>query len=154
VEKTVTLEKDAILSRVASGCSPVRIDEAADLSALYVSARGDNMILAFDPHRLETHPDDALLRVLRSGGTAPVGVRLFAADRLLAVADSNRFASGSGTLAILNPSAGGKDPPLQILPEGSFPRNISRSADGQTLYLTNYTSRTLEVIRLTNRPGK
>jgi hypothetical protein len=130
--------------------SPVRIDEAADRSALYVSARGDNVILVFDPHRLESDPGHALLRVLPSGGTAPVVVLLFAADRYLAVADSNRFASGAGSLAILNPSAGANDPPLQM----SFPRNITRGADSQTLYLTNYTTRTLDVLRLSNRPGR
>jgi hypothetical protein len=154
VAKALSLDHDAVLSRVASGCSPVRIDESADQSALYVSARGDNVILVFSPHRLESDPDHAMLRVLPTGGTAPVGVHLFGADRYLAVADSNRFASGSGTLAILSASGSPGTPPLQVLQERSFPRNISRSADGSTLYLTNYNSRTLEVIRVRSGSGR
>jgi DNA-binding beta-propeller fold protein YncE len=145
---------DAILSRVAAGCSPVRLAEAADSSVLFVSARGDDAILAFAPRLLEADPEHALLRALPSGGTAPVGMRLFAQDRMLAVADSNRFEDSDGTLAVLdvrNLSASSNGVPLKTLRAGKFPRNIGISHDGKTLFLTNYTSRTLQVIRIVNR---
>ena len=130
-------------------CSPVRIVEAADASRLYVSARGENAILEFDPHRLEKDPEHSLIRSFVSGGTAPVGVQLFMSDRFLAVANSNRFAEGNGNVAIFNVASNSEEKP-QILSAGGFPRNISLSADGSTLYLTNYKSRSLQVLKLSH----
>ena len=92
---------DAVLSRVASGCSPVRIIESEDSSALFVSARGDDKILVFHPVRLEHDPEHALIRTIPSGGPAPVGMALLNRDKYLAVANSNRFAESDGNLAIL-----------------------------------------------------
>jgi DNA-binding beta-propeller fold protein YncE len=81
-------------------------------------------------------------------------MRLFAQNRMLAVADSNRFEDSDGTLAVLdvrNLSASSNGVPLKTLRAGKFPRNIGISHDGKTLFLTNYTSRTLQVIRIVNR---
>jgi len=149
VRRAISFEPDAILARVASGCSPVRIVEATDASRLYVSARGDNAILAFDPHLLEQDPEHSLLRLFASGGTAPVGMRLFMNDRFLAVANSNRFADSNGSLAILNVAANVEPEPRRI-PAGGFPRNLSLSADRSTLYLTNYKSRSLQVLEMSH----
>jgi DNA-binding beta-propeller fold protein YncE len=152
--RAVRLETDAILSRVAAGCSPVRLAETADASLLFVSARGDDTILSFVPHLLESDGEHALLRALHSGGTAPVGMRLFGQDRMLAVANSNRFADSDGTVAILDVSDLSKPvdrAPLSTSTAGRFPRNIGISRDSKTLYLTNYTSRSLQVIQGTVR---
>jgi hypothetical protein len=149
--RAAALERDAIVGRIASGCSPVRIVESADAKVLFVSARGDNAILSFDTRLLEHQPEHAFLRSIPSGGTAPVGIRLFANDRYLAVANSNRFADANGNLAILDLSGDANHTQLQVLAAGGFPRNISRSADGSALYLTNYTSRSLQVVRLSGR---
>jgi 6-phosphogluconolactonase (cycloisomerase 2 family) len=128
----------------------VRLVETADSSVLFVSARGDDEILAFAPRLLESDPEHALLRAIPSGGTAPVGMRLFAQDRMLAVANSNRFADSNGTVAILDvsndSSSSGRVPP-KTWTAGGFPRNIGISQDGRTLYLTNYTSRSLQEIQ-------
>jgi DNA-binding beta-propeller fold protein YncE len=143
-------QSDPILARVAAGCSPVRLIESADSSILYASARGDDAILAFVPRLLESDPEHALLRALPSGGRAPVGMRLFDRDGKIAVANSNRFAEENGTVAILDVA---KHPdsssplPLKILPAGGFPRNIGISHDDRTLYLTNYRSRSLQVLQ-------
>jgi DNA-binding beta-propeller fold protein YncE len=145
-QRAVELDSNAILSRVAAGCSPVRLVETADSSTLFVSARGDDAILSFSPHLLELDPEHALLRVLPSGGTAPVGMRLFAQDRMLAVANSNRFADSDGTVAVLDVSSPVDHAPLKTWTAGAFPRNIGISRDGKTLYLTNYTSRSLQVV--------
>jgi hypothetical protein len=149
-QRAIDLESNAILSRVAAGCSPVRLIENADAARLFVSARGDNVILSFKPQLLESDPEHALLQAFSSGGTAPVGMRLFAQDRMLAVANSNRFADSNGTVAIFdvsnvsNPDIG---VPITTWVAGMFPRNIGVSRDGRTLYLTNYTSRSLQVIQ-------
>jgi len=112
VHRAISIAPDAVLARVASGCSPVRIVEATDSSRLYVSARGDNAILIFDPHGLEKDPEHSLLRSFASGGTAPVGMRLFMSDQFLAVANSNRFAEANGTLAILNVATNSEQRPI------------------------------------------
>jgi len=152
--RAIKLEQDAILSRVAAGCSPVRLVERADSSVLFVSARGDDRILAFTPHLLDDDPEHAFLRAIPSGGSAPVGVRLFGEDRMLAVANSNRFADSDGTVAILDVSdvsSSSNRIPLKTWPAGGFPRNIGVSKDGKILFLTNYRSRSLQVIRTSMR---
>jgi len=145
VERAVSGQGDPVLARVAAGCSPVRFVESNDASALYVSARGDDVILAFNPRILEADPEHAFVRAFPSGGTAPVGVRLFEHDQLLAVANSNRFADSDGNLTII-PVTGASTTPRRIFAAGQFPRNISASSDDKGLYLTNYTSRSLQVI--------
>jgi hypothetical protein len=150
----VALSSNAILSRVAAGCSPVRLVEDADSARLFVSARGNNVILAFNPLLIESDPEHALLRAIPSGGSAPVGMRLFSRDRMLAVANSNRFDDANGTFAILdvsNVSGLANHAPVATWTAGLFPRNVGISRDATTLYLTNYTSRSLQVIQTSVR---
>lgn len=142
------LRKSAILARISSGCSPVRLDETPDETTLFVTARGDNRVLAFDPQLLVSDSRHALRYAFDSNGTAPVGIRVFAHGRKLAVANSNRFAEGVGTAAIFNLSKS-KPPTLaRVIPAGTFPRNLTLGAKGHLLYLTNYGSRTLQLIRI------
>jgi len=138
--------ENPIAARVAAGCSPVRLAESADGSFLFVTARGDNAVFQYNAAILSTGSEHSFLRAIPSGGEAPVGLRLFDGDRLLAVANSNRFASTPGNLAIF---AVGKSPALlQTLPTGLFPRNIGTSALGRELLLTNYSSRTFSLIQV------
>jgi sugar lactone lactonase YvrE len=144
--------QDAVLSRTAAGCSPVRLIEASDASAIFVSARGDNAVLQFNPALLESDPDHAFLRSIPAGGDAAVGLLLFDHDRLLAVANSNRFANSAGSLALLSVAKPAEPSLLQTLPTGTFPRNLSLAPDGRSFYLTNYTSRSLERVVVASAP--
>jgi DNA-binding beta-propeller fold protein YncE len=77
-------------------------------------------------------------------------MRLFGEDRIVAVANSNRFADSDGTVAILDVSDvsnSSAHTPLKTWPDGGFPRNIGISKDGKILFLTNYRSRSVQVIR-------
>jgi hypothetical protein len=139
----------AILSTVNAGCSPVRMAETADESTLWVAARGDNRVLAFSTGMLEFNPGDSLLGYASSGGTAPVGIRLFDNDKLLAVANSNRFNTGTANSTILFVADPASASLVQTTPTGLFPREIWVGSDDATLYLTNYDSDTLEVISTT-----
>jgi DNA-binding beta-propeller fold protein YncE len=134
-----------VVAETAAGCSPVRAVETSDASALYVSARGDNRILAFSPRLLETDPDRALLKEFDSGGVAPVGIRLFSHEKMLLVDNSNRFRGSAGTIAVLDVSGRGKQPLRETIPSGQFPRDVSLSKDGRFLFVANYTSRSLQV---------
>jgi hypothetical protein len=139
----------AILATVAAGCSPVRMAETADGSTLWVAARGDNRVLAFSTGMLEFNPGSALLGYAGTGGTAPVGIKLFDNDQLLAVANSNRFGGGTANATILSVGAPASASVVQTTQTGLFPREIWVGPDDATLYLTNYDSDTLEVISTT-----
>lgn len=135
--------RKALVKLVAAGCSPVRIVVSADGKRLYTTARGDDRVLEFDTDKLEHAPDKSLIRALETGGTAPVGLALFAGDKKMLVANSNRFEGGTGTASVIDLESGKV---MQTFKAGNFPRNIALSPDGKTLYLTEYLSGTLLVI--------
>jgi DNA-binding beta-propeller fold protein YncE len=137
----------AILATVAAGCSPVRMSETSDGKTLWVAARGDDRVLAFNTAMLESNPDNALLGFADTGGTAPVGIRLFHNDQLLAIANSDRFHNGKANATILNVASSAANV-VATIPTGSFPREITVGPDGATLYLTNFDSDTLQVIQI------
>lgn len=136
----------AVIAASDSGCSPVRESMSPD-GTLYVTARGDNAVLAFDTRKLETDRQHAFLRSIPSGGEAPVGIRVFAGGKAMLVANSNRFAGGSGNAAVFNLSDPANPVLRQTIKTGSFPRNITTSADGATLYLTVFLGDELLVLR-------
>jgi len=129
-----------------AGCSPVREAVNADGSLVYVTARGDNKVLVFDIKKLETDPNHAFVRSIDSGGDAPVGLKLFDDGKKLLVANSNRFRGGPGNASVFDVSAE-KPVLLQTIKTGEFPRNITASPDGATLYLTIFNGNELMVLR-------
>ena len=137
----------AILQTINAGCSPGRAVETADNNILYVAARGDNNVLVFSTAMLENNPGNALLGYASTGGTAPVGLQLFHQQQFLAVANSNRFGTGSPANAtILNVTVPESPSLAYTIPTYLFPREFSLTSDDSTLYLTNYGSDMLEVI--------
>jgi DNA-binding beta-propeller fold protein YncE len=136
----------AILATVNAGCSPVRMAETADSSTLWLAARGDNRVIAVSTGMFELNPGNAPLGYASSGGTAPVGIRLFDNDQLLAVANSSRFGGGTANSTILSVAVPASATVIQTTQTGLFPREIWVGPDGATLYLTNYDSDMLEVI--------
>jgi sugar lactone lactonase YvrE len=150
---------DAVLGAVPAGCSPVRLVLSPDGETAYVTARGDNALLAFDTRRLPADTAHALLARVPVG-TAPVGVLAIADGRIVVVANSNRSAGDSADrqeLSVIDASrlSAGAGARIGSIPAGSFPRELRATADGRTLLLTNFGSRTLEVIdvaRVIKRP--
>lgn len=136
----------AILATVNAGCSPVRSVVTPDGSTLWVSARGDNRVLAFSTGMLETNAGNALLGYADTGGTAPVGLRLLDGGKLLAVANSNRFGGGTANATVLSVAVPAAASVVQTVATGLFPREITVASDDRTLYLTNYSSGTFQVI--------
>ncbi len=150
VAKAVTNPSStAIIATVNAGCSPVRAVESADGSTLWLSARGDNRVLAFSTGMLESNPGNALLGYADTGGTAPVGLRLFDGGKLLAVANSNRFGTGTANATVLSVAVPAAASVVQTIPTGLFPREITVGSDDRTLYLTNYSSGSFQVISTT-----
>ncbi len=144
----IDVARGTVVARLAAGCSPVRTVITADGATLWVSARGDDRVVAFDAAKIRTDPAHAAVTQAQVG-SAPVGIALLAHDTLLAVANSNRFDPGSSasTASILRL---GTPPSLRgSVATGSFPREFSLSPDGAVLYLTNFRSRTVELIDVT-----
>ena len=73
------------------------------------------------------------------GDQLTLWVKLDGDRQVLTVIDASRV--GQGAAAILG-----------NIPAGAFPRELRATADGRTLLLTNYASRTLEIIDLTRLP--
>ena len=150
-------EKDpahSVLSLVPGGCEPVRLVLSDDGSIAYVTARGEDEVLAFDTGRLESDPAHALLGQVPAGAT-PVGLAI-GAERLI-VASSNRFgAPGSPQhLTIIDcnwQTWGHGSVPTAEVRAGSFPREEQLSPDGKTLYVTNFSSNQLEMVDLMRLP--
>jgi DNA-binding beta-propeller fold protein YncE len=132
------------ISWVDSGCSPVREAVSSDGAMVYVTARGDNKVLVFDAKKLESDAAHAFVRAIATGGEAPVGLKLFDDDKMLLVANSNRFSGGNGNATVIDLASGTVK---QKISTGEFPRNITASPDGKTLYLTIFNGNELMVLR-------
>ncbi len=149
----VTDPAHAELSRVAAGCATVRLVLSPDGAIAYVTARSDNTLLAFDAQRLVTDTAHALLGKVEVG-IAPVGIAVVDGGARVLATNSNRFAGDAADhqpIAVVDAAklrAGGKGAKLGEIPAGGFPRELRLSADGRTLFLTNFTSKTLEMIDL------
>lgn len=146
----------ASLSRVSAGCNPVRLALSPSGDIAYVSARDDNTLLAFDAQRLVSDTAHALLGRAEVG-IAPVGVAVIDSGARVVVTNSNRFGGGdndhqpltvvdAGRLRTGAPAVIGK------IPAGAFPRELRVTADGRTLFATNFASRTLEMIDVARAP--
>lgn len=150
-------EKDpahSVLSLVPGGCEPVRLVLSDDGAIAYVTARGEDKILAFDSNGLVSDPAHALLGQAPAGA-APVGLAI-GAGRLI-VASSNRFGGANVPqhLTVLDSNfhtwEHGPVPTAEVR-AGSFPREERLSPDGKTLYVTNFNSNQLEMVDLTRLP--
>jgi len=144
-------------SRVPAGCNPVRLVLSPGGDVAYVSARGDDMLEAFDTGRLVSDTAHALLG--KAGvGVAPVGVAVIDSGARVVVTSSNRFggnAQDRQPLTIVDAAKlrAGTRANIGTIPAGAFPRELRVSADGRTLFVTNFASRTLEVVDLARALG-
>jgi DNA-binding beta-propeller fold protein YncE len=144
----IDVARGTVVARLAAGCSPVRAVVTADGTTVWVSVRGDDRVAAFDAAKIRTDPAHAFVTEA-AVGSAPVGIALLAHDTLLAVANSNRFDPGAPTSNATILKLG--TPPAQrsSVATGAFPREFSISPDGSVLYLTNFRSRTIQLIDVT-----
>jgi DNA-binding beta-propeller fold protein YncE len=136
-----------VIAAVDSGCSPVRETVTPDGSMVYVTARGDDRVLVFDARALEADPEHSFLRAIQTGGAAPVGLKLFDQGKSLLVANSNRFAGGPGNATVFDLTNPTQPVLRQTIQTGAFPRNITSSPDGATLYLTIFSGDELMVLK-------
>lgn len=89
-----------------------------------------------------------------AGGSNPILTRTgcyqqAGGGKLLAVANSNRFGTGTANATVLSIAVPAAASVVRTIPTGLFPREITAGGDDQTLYLTNYDSGTFQVISTT-----
>jgi DNA-binding beta-propeller fold protein YncE len=155
VARAKTDPEHAVAARVPAGCSPVRMTRSPKGDRIYVSARNNNAVLEFDTAKLVSDSPHAMIGMAPTGD-APVPVMLVDGGRRLVVGNSNRFA-GRGepdSLTVLDAAKIGKGlAAVQgMIPAGSFPREMAVSADGKTLFLTNFGSNSLQVLDIAHLP--
>lgn len=118
---------------------------------IYVTARGANQVLAFDTAKLISDPSNARIGAI-GVGPAPVPISCIQGGKILIVGNSNRFAADSNkpqTLSVIDAS---RLVVIGTIPSGAFPREMCVSADGKTLYVSNFLSAELEIIDAENLP--
>jgi len=147
---------NAIVAKVPSGCSPVRLALSPDGATIWVTARNGNAVLAFDATELLHDGKNARLAAAPVG-IAPVGVIVTSDGARVIVANSNQFgpaAHTAQTLSVIDALnvRSGKANVVGTVSAASFPRELAQSPDGQTLFVANYSSNTLEVIDLARLP--
>jgi DNA-binding beta-propeller fold protein YncE len=145
----------AVVATASAACSPVRLVLSPSSDIAYVTARNSDALLAFDTRRLREDLGHALIDSV-GVGSAPVGIALIDGGKRVVVANSNRFGGQTRNeeLSVLDVSArarGGMRIVGQI-PAGRFPRELRLTPDGRALLVTNFTSRTVELVRLTLTP--
>jgi DNA-binding beta-propeller fold protein YncE len=116
---------------------------------LYVTARNNNALLALDTQQFLANPAGAIVGTA-AVGSAPVPVAVIDSGTHVIVGNSNRFDAPATpqTLSVLDAAKieDGSGALIGTLPAGIFPRELTLSADGQTLLLANYGSNTLQVM--------
>ncbi len=137
--------ESSVVASVPAGCNPVRLVLSPDGARAYVTARGDDALLAFDTRKLIGDPDHALVASVQVGA-APVGVAAY--DNRIVVTSSNRFAGGADDRQPLYVIDATRLAVLGTILAGAFPRELRVSPDGNTLLLTNYRSQTIELVDL------
>lgn len=138
---------NAVAGRVPAGCSPVRMAISPSGDRVYVTARNSNAVVAFDAGKLISDPAHSRLGMAHVGA-APVPIAIVGGK--VVAGNSNRFAGGGSaqSLTLLDAAKirGNEDAAIGDIPAGAFPRELRVSPDGQTLYLTNFGSNSLQVL--------
>jgi DNA-binding beta-propeller fold protein YncE len=152
VARAETDPAHAVVARIPAGCSPVRLAISPLGDRAYVTARNSNAVLVFDTAKLVA--DSAHARVASLPvGPAPVGVAVAEAGRpIVIVANSNRFGGGASDtqrLTVLDAAGNGSAAVLGSIPAGGFPRELRLTDGGRTLVVTNFNSKSVELVDLT-----
>lgn len=146
VAKARTDPQHAVVSRIPAGCHPVRAALAPDGQTLWVTARASNAVLAFSTAKLIAGDPSAKTAQV-AVGAAPVPVTVTRDGRYVLAGNSNRFGAGpSGNQSVVVIDARTATV-LGSFAVGRFPRDFAQTRSGSTIFLTNYDSHTLTVIR-------
>lgn len=149
LDRVIRNPETAPIGAAEAGCNTNRLALSPDGEVLYVTVRGQDEVRAFDTRALRSDPEKALLGTA-SVGRAPVGLVLVDDGQYVVVANSARFDSGARPQHLSVVSAetliegGGKV--VNTISVGRFPRELALTPDRRSLILTNYDSRSVQLI--------
>ncbi len=147
VARAETDPAHSVVSRVPAACNPVRIAPTPSGDRIYVTARGSNAVLAFDTDKLVSNPDHARLG-MAFVGSAPVPIAIAGGGKFVIVGNSNRFDMNQSKAQVLDVLSADPFRVVSHIQAGAFPREMTLSPDGNTLFVSNSSSNSLEVIDL------
>jgi DNA-binding beta-propeller fold protein YncE len=152
VTKAKSDPRNSVVARVPAGGSPVRLALSPAGDRLFVAARHSNAVLVFDTTKLISEPQRAKLATIPVG-TSPVPVVLVDNGRTAIVGNSNRYSANANAPSTLtafytNRVNEGRGTLIRNIPAGAYPREFCLSPDGQTLFLNNFLSRSLQVMNV------
>jgi hypothetical protein len=141
----------AVLVTVPAGCDPVRLVLSPKNDRVYITARSDNKLLAFDTRKLLSDSPHALVGTVATP-TGSVGVVVLDAGRKIAVANALRFSgpsTDSEVVTVISAAAiaRGQEAILGTIPSGGGPVDLSLMADGKTLLVPNYEPKALTLLQ-------
>jgi DNA-binding beta-propeller fold protein YncE len=147
VERAKTDPAHSVVSRVPAACNPARIAMSPSYDRIFVTARGSDAVLAFDTDKLVSDPDHARVGMVLVG-TAPVPVAVADGGKLVIVGNSNRFDTDQSKAQVLDVLSADRLQVVSHIQAGAFPREMRLSPDGNTLFLTNSSSDSLQIVDL------
>jgi DNA-binding beta-propeller fold protein YncE len=155
VARAKTDPAQAVVARVPAGCSPVRMAISPSGDRIYVTARNSNAVVAFDTAKLLTDAEHSRIGEAPVG-SAPVPIAVVDDGKKVVAGNSNRFAGTNDPQSLIVLDAAkikdGADASRGSIPAGAFPRDLSVSADGRTLFLANFGSKSLQVMDVARLP--
>lgn len=130
VVRAVADPAHAVVGAIRAGCNPVRVAASSDGRTLWVSARGDGTVIGFDPAMAASGRGQSVVVAV---GPSPVGLAIRPDGAQLWVANSDRFSTASGSLALVTPASPAGARLATTLKVGAFPRDLRFLPDGRTL---------------------
>jgi len=137
-----------------AGGNPVRVALGDRGAIAWVTARASDALVAFSTARLESATPggvvtDALVASV-SVGLAPVGVVTAEGGRIVVVADSDRFGGGGSpqwlTVVGAAEALAGRPALLGQVATGAFPRDLTVSPDGSTVYVSDFSNSEVQAV--------
>jgi DNA-binding beta-propeller fold protein YncE len=142
VARAIKEPAKSVVAAANAGCGPVRVALSPDRATAWVSARGDNSLLAFPIAGLSGIQPKPKVTAY-SVGTAPVGVAVRPDGAEVWVSNSDRFSTTSrGTLSALST----RDGATHTVESGGFPRDMTFLPDGKTLVVAAFRSGAVQFV--------
>jgi DNA-binding beta-propeller fold protein YncE len=157
IEMALSKPESAIVGALSTRCGAAPLASSPDGRALYAISHQDGVLLAFDAQPVLQGAKAPMLAGIVPVGSFPRDVLVVDGGKKVIVANSNQVLGGvtdTETLTVIDTAkiASGTGAVLGTIPVGADPRYLSVTADGRTLLVSNYKSRTLQLIDLDRLP--